>query len=369
MQRLEASRVRAACQRAGWTRVLDHLAGDPLAAALERPGRHCACPIHGGVRGDGFRLFPDVEATGGGICATCGAFPDGFALLQWLFGWSFPQTLERVAEVLRLDAGREAPGVAWATSTARVRSRVSATRRHQPPMNLQRLWSQALAPQHRAAAVLRRYLAGRRLNGVGLDPEAVRFHPSLPYWTSSGAGRPMIAARFPAFLALVRAPGGESVSLQRTYLHADGRGKAPVNSPRKLLPAIGGRAFAGSAVRLAPASEALGIAEGIETALAASALSGMPVWACLSATLLQRFVPPSDVRHLTIWVDKDRSCAGEHAAMALRDRLAPRLAVTLRTPADPIPSGARSLDWADVWASHSASCLGAGEAIAASCIG
>ena len=94
--------------------------------------------------------------------------------------------------------------------------------------------------------------------------------------------------------------------------------------PRKLLPALAGDALAGAAIRLAPAGEVLGVAEGLETALAASALSGMPVWACLSATLLRRFEPPSGVRLLTIWVDKDRSGTGERAAAALRDRLVPR---------------------------------------------
>ncbi len=103
---IDVARVRTASRKAGWCGILTYIAGDTLAAALERPGRHVALPVHGGVHGDGFRLFPDVETTGGGICATCGAFADGFALLQWLFGWSFPQTLERVAQVLRLESER-----------------------------------------------------------------------------------------------------------------------------------------------------------------------------------------------------------------------------------------------------------------------
>lgn len=353
MPPLDASRVRAACQRAGWCAVLNHLAGDWLAAALARPGRHVACPVHGGIHGDGFRLFADVETTGGGICATCGAFADGFALLQWLFGWSFPQTLERVAEVLRLDPDQGACALSWTTAASNMSRRISVPTRQRSSTTLERLWSQALAPDHPDATVLQRYLAGRGLQGAALTPEALRLHPALPYWRRD-TQRPVLGGRFPAMLALIRTPSGETISLHRTYLQADGQGKAPVATPRKLLPAIAGRSLSGAAVRLMPAGESLGVAEGLETALAASALSGMPVWACLSATLLARFVPPAGVRHLTLWVDKDRSRAGERAAAALRDRLVPRLAVTLRTPADPIPADMTSLDWADIWQSLAA---------------
>ncbi|MBK1620696.1 hypothetical protein CKO42_20130 [Lamprobacter modestohalophilus] len=356
MRRLEVARVRAACQQASWCNVLNHLAGDLLAAALDRPGRHVACPIHGGVHGDGFRLFADVETTGGGICATCGAFPDGFALLQWLFGWSFPQTLERVAEVLRLDPDQGACALAWATPAISGQHRVTPPRRQGSSATLKRLWSQALAADHPDAGALQRYLAGRGLEGADFGPDALRLHPALPYWHRDAQRRPVLRGHFPAMLALVRAPSGAPISLHRTYLQTHGQGKAPVAAPRKLLPAIAGRSLRGSAVRLMPAGESLGIAEGLETALAASALSAMPVWACLSATLLARFVPPKGVRHLTLWVDKDRSGAGERAAAALRDRLTPQLAVTLRIPADPIPADMTSLDWADLWQSRAAGC-------------
>ena len=57
----------------------------PLKAALDRKGKHVPCPVHGGR--DGFRIFPDVAETGGGICNTCGSFANGFALLMWINGW------------------------------------------------------------------------------------------------------------------------------------------------------------------------------------------------------------------------------------------------------------------------------------------
>lgn len=69
-----------------------------LAQAQEKPGRHCPCPVHGGV--DGFRLFKNYELKGDGICNTCGAKTDGFDLLCWVNGWTFFATLQAVAAYL-----------------------------------------------------------------------------------------------------------------------------------------------------------------------------------------------------------------------------------------------------------------------------
>jgi putative DNA primase/helicase len=91
-----------ACGR--WERVLLTLA-PPLKAALERKGKHVPCPVHGGR--DGFRIFPDVAETGGGICNTCGSFANGFALLMWINGWEFGRAIREVAEQVGSRSNRE----------------------------------------------------------------------------------------------------------------------------------------------------------------------------------------------------------------------------------------------------------------------
>ena len=69
------------------------------------------------ARRNGFRLFPRYDQTGAGICNTCGAFTDGFAVLCWINGWSFPQAVNAVGNFLRLTPGKDASTNVQNTST------------------------------------------------------------------------------------------------------------------------------------------------------------------------------------------------------------------------------------------------------------
>ncbi|EGV16270.1 DUF7146 domain-containing protein [Thiocapsa marina] len=325
--------------RGGWIGILGRLA-PTLEPALARPGRHVPCPVHGGS--DGFRVFRDVAETGGGICNSCGPRRDGFALLMWANAWGFRETLEAVAQDLGLDTGHPR------TIAARPRPVVVS-----PPVNdagndavtaaaaLRRVWFETLDPDDRRALPLRRYLYRRGIDAE-LDPRVLRFHPGLAYY--DGTTR---IATFPALVAKVSDAEGRSVSLHRIYLDRAGH-KAPVAHPKKMMPPIG--TLCGGAVRLYPAGATLGITEGIETALVIRQRTAMPVWAGISATLLQRFVPPPGVELVVIWADLDRSGTGEQAALALRERLVSRgIRAALHLPKGPIPEGSKSLDWCDLW--------------------
>jgi phage/plasmid primase-like uncharacterized protein len=186
-----------------------------------------------------------------------------------------------------------------------------------------------------------------------LNPRVVRFHPDLTYWSRDRNDRPICLGRFPAMLALVSDTDGRPLTLHRTYLRCDGLGKAPVPSPKKLMPHAQSTPLLGAAIRLfaghASGHAEFGIVEGIETALAVHAMSGLPVWASVSSTLLQGFRPPTGTQRLSIWADKDRSGAGEQAASLLRQRLGDSIDVHILLPPGPIPANARGIDWADVW--------------------
>ncbi|QVL47012.1 MAG: toprim domain-containing protein [Thiocapsa sp.] len=319
--------------RGHWTQVLAELAPD-LEPALDRLGRHVPCPVHGGR--DGFRLFRDVRETGGGVCNTCGAFSDGFALLMWMNGWRFVDALRAVAATLPLSTG---DGGSSLPISKPARTSSSAWRRAE----IEKVWAESMDPRHSSAAPLRRYLAGRSLNHEGLAIRKLRFHPGLPYWHN---GRR--TGSYPAMIAPVTSPKGELITLHRTYLTEDGR-KAAVAAPRKLMAYPEDLRLAGSAIRLEKAGAALGITEGIETALAVMLMTGEPAWAATSAGMLERFEPPTDVIALTIWADRDRSGTGERSARILADRMSAHgLTAEVRLPEMAIPKGASGVDWFDV---------------------
>jgi len=142
----------------------------------------------------------------------------------------------------------------------------------------------------------------------------------------------------PAMIAMVTGPDGSPAILHRTYLTDDGR-KAPVIEPRLWMPGIIAK---GAAMRLAPAGDALGIAEGIETALSASVLFGVPCWAAGNAGMLAAWQPPPEAKRIIVFGDNDRNYAGQSAAYTLARRLSDERAVEVQIPAE---VGA---DWNDV---------------------
>jgi predicted P-loop ATPase len=149
------------------------------------------------------------------------------------------------------------------------------------------------------------YLGTRRLVDPG-SPDLL-FHPDLAdFETRRG---------WPGMVARIRDGAGELVGgVHRTFLLDDGSAKAPLG--KKMLGPV-----AGGSVRLAPIGPDghLGIAEGIETALSAAVIFGVPVWAALSADGLRRWQWPEGLQHVTIFADAGE--VGETAAKDLSDRL------------------------------------------------
>ena len=149
------------------------------------------------------------------------------------------------------------------------------------------------------------YLRGRGLS----DPASpdLLYHPDLTDYDG--------ARGWPGMVAVPRSADGAPVGgIHRTFLLDDGSAKAPAG--KKMLGSV-----ADGAVRLFPigADGHLGIAEGIETALAAQAIFGIPTWAALSADGMARWQWPAEVRRVTIFADAGD--AGRQAAARLADRL------------------------------------------------
>jgi hypothetical protein len=164
-----------------------------------------------------------------------------------------------------------------------------------------RLWLEA---QPIAGTVAEAYLRGR---GISCPlPPTLRFHGACWHGPT--------AKRFPAMVAAVQGAGLPAV--HRTYLRADGSGKADIEPAKAMLGAT-----AGGAVRLAGGPSRLVVAEGIESGL--SLLCGLldgpaTVWAALSTSGLRGLHLPTQAGRLTIACDGDGP--GREAAHALAER-------------------------------------------------
>lgn len=265
-------------------------------------GKHCPCPICGGS--DRFR-FDDKDGRGTWICSHCGA-GDGIKLLMAFKGWDFR------------GAAKEIEQVAGVVQEAEIRNGINEAEKLQ---RLRRVWDES-EPLRRGDEAMR-YIAGRGLS-VAFRLPNIRLHPGLPYYDECGN----LVDTFPVMLARVAGPDGNSLTLHRTFL-MDGR-KAPVDSVKKLMP---GKPIAGGAVRLGPAAHYIGIAEGIETALAASEMFCIPVWSCISANGIETFEPPPGIEGVVIFADNDKSFTGQRAAYVTAFRIKQKgIAVEVRIP-------------------------------------
>lgn len=282
-----------------WRDILSTLGVPPKCLV----NRHGPCPICGGK--DRFR-WDNKQGKGTFFCSNCGA-GSGAKLLMLAKGWDYKRCAEEIEKVIgsaKVEASREV------MSDAKLREA------------MQSRWKRAerVLPGSPVDLYLQKRL-GRQIE--------------VPSTLRSDAGRP-------AMVAIVQAPDDVAATAHITLLTEDGE-KAPTDKVRLFMP---GSIAMGSAVRLGPAGEQLGIAEGIETALAASILHKVPVWAALNERLLQQFEPPPGVKRLLIFGDNDRNCVGQCAAYTLGKRLMLRRKDAI--PCEVLIPEVRGDDWNDV---------------------
>ena len=172
-------------------------------------------------------------------------------------------------------------------------------------------------PLHRQSPV-GKYLVHRGLCALKKRPLALRM-ATLPYFEDD-----IEQGQYPVMLGAVTSPLGALVGLHRTYISNMGR-KAPVPCPKKLSRTSG--LLAGASIKLFEPTIingklTLGVAEGIETALACYLASGIPTWSCVSASGIKSFEWPAGLQSLVIFGDNDASGAGQSAARDLAGRAA-----------------------------------------------
>ena len=264
--------------------------------------KHGPCPLCEGT--DRFR-FDNQEGKGTYICGQCGA-GTGIDLAMKFTGRPFPEVASEIDTMLgnkKFKPDTIRPAITDADRMAGLREVAAQSVRIDQ------------------ASLAHRYFTSRGIGEVTYA-KALRFVPSLR--DGEGGVRPCI-------VATVQDADGLNVTLHRTFLRGDGRAKAEMSAPRKLMP---GSLPDGAAVRLSDWNAGvLGIAEGIETAMSASRLYDMPVWAAINSTMLEKWQPPEGCEEVAVFGDHDAKYGGQAAAYRLAHRLAVKgLDVTVHIP-------------------------------------
>jgi len=300
--------------RGRWREVLPALGVDSKFLT----GKNCPCPMCGGK--DRFRFIDrkGQDRDGMWVCNQCQPHPRPAIDLAIAFvGKPFPEAARAIDEIL---GDRHVIPI----SPTSIRPPDDDRKAH-----AQKVWRRG--DRIRPGDVVDLYLRGR---GVGMDiyPPCLRTS-ALDWYHDDETG---VITRHPAMLALVTDPTGNHVATHRTFLADDGCGKANVAKPRKIAGCYG----SGPAIRLMPAAPMMGIAEGIETALAVSRLFRVQVWSVLCAHGIETFEPPPECEHLIVFADHDRHGASQRAAESLCAKIS--FPIEIKMPDQP------GADWNDV---------------------
>lgn len=252
----------------------------------DSPKKHGACPICGpGNNSHRFRM-DDKNGAGTWICTQCGA-GDGWSLIQRALGLTFIEAIGRVSEIVgSVD--------------------LSPPEKEKKDKRPALIKLSQISKDLTGDDIVSNYLRSR---GLIKSTKNLKFCPEC-YDSET-------RSTIPAMIAGIQDVDGKYICMHRTYL--SNNGKANIKSPKKMMPNI--KPLAGSAVRLFDVTDHVGIAEGIETAIAASQLFSIPVWACLSTTIMESFKPPAGIREIVIYGDNDINFAGQKSAYRLANRL------------------------------------------------
>lgn len=304
--------------RGRWREILPALGID--AKALNN--RHSACPVCGGK--DRFR-FDDKNGSGSWICNqghggehdnAAGSSGNGVALVMDWKSCDFHGAAKLIETVIGTDNRPTDRSTQVANS---ITDEQDARERYQQMIGY---WKAAKMIERGDPADL--YLRSRV--GAYKPTRALRFLPETTF-----AGRTM-----PAMISAFVDVHGEIASVQRTFLTMDGRKAPGLEAPR----ANTGTLPEGGAIRLCQPLSTLGIAEGVETALAATALYGVPCWAAVNAGRLEKWEPPEGVQNIIVFGDADTNYRGQLAAFNLAHRLSrkvpgkPEMMVQVMLPDD-----------------------------------
>jgi hypothetical protein len=160
-----------------------------------------------------------------------------------------------------------------------------------------------------ARTLVETYLRNRGITALH-EAGALHFHPRCYYRPDEDSP----TETWPAMIARVTDLDNRITGAHRTWLDPSGRGKAPIDTPRRAMGDL-----LGNAVRFGVANDVLAAGEGIETMLSLRCvLPTLPMAAALSANHLAAMLLPLPLRRL--YIARDADAAGDAAVANLTQR-------------------------------------------------
>lgn len=337
-----------------WLEIFQYLCPGMFDDAIRNLGAHVTCPFHGGQADFRFTKRSTKKGgctpeTGVAMC-TCGVYPDGFAVVHKARGGRFYDTLKEIDAYLNgteikapaplkpfVPAVRPLTDAEQAAKDAEILAKVKALASNGQPFNMK------TTPYYVERGIDPRIL--EHLTDVRVVSSLGYFH--LVRKEGSKETKVEKLGSFPAILAMMRDSDGNLVAVHRTWLTKDRKAKAPVPKAKKLSETPNA---AGAAIRLfdAEGTDALGLCEGIETALGVRQLATggywpdlgpIPIWATYSERNIRNFKVPESLlptlKKIIVFADNDERGTGLDAALEFKERMAteyPHLIVEIRMP-------------------------------------
>lgn len=327
-----------------WAEVLDRVGVE----VGSNPSKKTHCPLHEDSKPK-FR-FENKNGEGNWHCAVCG-HGKGMDLLMQAKGLNFVEAAKLVIELFDSPSGNNVPASLPRKAYVAPERPVDQIERRRAAFA--KVWNEAQVVA--AGDPVDRYLRSR-IPGLVDIPAVIRFHPGMSFFgvPSEGAYVGRDFGLHPCMVSAVVDEKGRCCNIHRTFLTLQGK-KLSLQEPdhddpsilvnlpsKKLMPSIDAKHYQ---IRLAkPQNGVLGIAEGIETALAAMVYSKVPTWSLVATTGMVNFLVPAAITKLVIFADNDKLTSrginpGLDAARRLLDspHVAKRindesLTVVIRTP-------------------------------------
>jgi putative DNA primase/helicase len=285
-----------------------YLNGDDVSTLFTR--RNITCPECNGDK----KFYLSDRVMGSGHCCVCKYHTyDGLMTISVLSGTRLGEVTKNIGSHLGLTD--EKPKEVFIPQKPKIVKRTEMT--DQEIDTLKRVLNSSRPME--SGDVVWRYLVGR-----GLSPRLVNavMKEGLILTNESVYHAPT-DTHYACMVVPVKSPFGHIVGAHRTFLIEDELGHVSKidHEHNKMLTGSFEDAYIGSRIELGgPAGDAIGIAEGIETALAVNAMH-THCWSVLNTAGMQSFIPPEGVKRVFVFADNDKSKAGQFAAYKCKERL------------------------------------------------